>query len=164
VFLVRELEVFSEKGLVLGAVTSGEELVLKHELINDLGISENALNNIASREQAELRQREQDLSAGLSTPTIRDSTVILVDDGFSTGYSLYAAAVALKRLGAAAVILATPIAGPDSQAVFQKAVDRAVFLHTEPPQEPAGLVYKDLSNVTLQKARQILERSRSQSG
>ena len=85
---------------------------------------------VAEREQRELRRREREYREGRASVDVRDRTVILVDDGLATGSSMRVAAIALKKKQPAEIIVAVPVAAPETFAEFESVVDKVVCAAT----------------------------------
>jgi putative phosphoribosyl transferase len=85
--------------------------------------------------------------------------VILVDDGLATGASMRAAAIALRRLGPAELVVGVPVAAEETCDEFRAEVDRIVCAVTPRPFRAVGLWYKDFSQTTDEEVCQLLERS-----
>ena len=66
---------------------------------------------------------------------LRGKCVVLVDDGIATGAMMEAAAMAARAMGAAPVVIAVPVAAPDTMARLAAHADRIVC-----PQQQAGFM------------------------
>ena len=91
VFLVRKLGAPGHEELAIGAVATGGTRVLNREVIESLGIPEDWVEAIDSKEMRELERRERAYRGGRPPPDLTGRTVILVDDGLATGSSMLAA-------------------------------------------------------------------------
>lgn len=83
VFLVRKLGVPGQEELAMGAIASGGVRVLNDKVVQELKISEVALDQVAAIEQQELERRERLYRDERPFPVLHGRTVILVDDAFS---------------------------------------------------------------------------------
>jgi hypothetical protein len=97
VFLVRKLSVPGHDELAMGVIASGGIRVLNDDVIRALRLDEDAVGAVAAREWRTLRERELSYRGERSRPRIEGCTVILVDDGLTTGASLRAAVQALNE-------------------------------------------------------------------
>lgn len=91
VWVVRKLGAPGHEELALGALAEGGAQVSNTDLMRTLGVTAQALADVASREQAELQRRVALYRRGAPPPPVRDRTVILVDDGLATGATMEAA-------------------------------------------------------------------------
>src|SRR5206468_2853013 len=110
VFVVRKLGVPGHEELAMGAIASGSVRLLNEDVVALAGVSEEAIDEVAAREAAEIRRRERVYRGDRGPPDLRGRTVILVDDGLATGASMRAAAAAVRRQGPAWAVVAVPAA------------------------------------------------------
>src|SRR5438132_1617910 len=85
VFVVRKLGVPGHEEFAMGAIASGDVIVLDRAVIEGLGIPRAAVEAAIAREQAELARREQLYRGGRPPLEVTGKTCILVDDGLATG-------------------------------------------------------------------------------
>src|SRR5207253_824757 len=90
-------------------------------------------------------------------PEIPGHTVILVDDGLATGSSMRAAIAALKQMKPARIVVAVPVAAPETCGELGEEVDEIVCAATPEPFNAVGLWYKDFSQTTDEEVRKYLE-------
>ncbi len=159
VFLVRKLGVPQHEELAMGAIVEKNKCFLNHTLINHLNISDDEINVVIEKEKQELLRRLTLYRQSKALPLLQDKTVILVDDGIATGATIKAAADSLKDLHPKELILAVPIASPDSLAQLTVLVDQVVCLMTPEPFYSVGQGYEDFSEVTDQEVLTLLRRS-----
>src|SRR5439155_9049054 len=110
VFIVRKLGVPGHEELAMGAIASGGVRALNRSVIEQLNISQSAIDAAATREGEELQRRERLYRDGKPSPDIAGRTVILVDDGLATGATMKAAVAALRQQNPAKIVVAVPIA------------------------------------------------------
>src|ERR1041384_7128613 len=91
VFLVRKLGVPGQEELGLGAIASGGVKVINQELVQYLRIPDSVIDRVAAEEQRELERREREYSVRGTRRDIQNRTVILVNDGLATGFTMRAA-------------------------------------------------------------------------
>jgi len=160
VFLVRKLGVPGHPELAMGAIASGGVRVLNDEVIRALELTEDTIAAVAAEEQRELQRRERTYRDGRSPADVRGRKVILVDDGLATGSSMRAAVMALRQQDAGGVVVAAPVAAPQTCAAFEPEVDRIVCARTPEPFFAVGAWYDDFSETTDDEVRALLERAR----
>jgi putative phosphoribosyl transferase len=108
-----------------GALAEGVEEPLFNS-VACTGLAKEAMAPVVARERSELARRVKLYLDGRERLDPKDRTVILVDDGISTGITAYAALHALRQRGAARIILAVPIADDESRAMCQGLADEIV--------------------------------------
>src|SRR6267142_1196755 len=110
VFLVRKLGVPGHEEFAMGAIATGGIRVLNNDTVGALRIPNNIIEAVVAKEQQELTRRERLYRGDRPPPDVRGKTVILVDDGLATGSTMRAAVAALRRQGAAQIVVAVPVA------------------------------------------------------
>jgi predicted phosphoribosyltransferase len=159
VFLVRKLGVPGHEELAMGAIASGGVRILDRNLIEMLGIGPDDIEQVTARELRELARREILYRDNRPAPDVRGRTVILVDDGLATGSTMRAAVQALRREGARSIVVAVPIAAPDTCESMREEVDDIVCAVTPEPFRAVGIWYVDFSETSDQEVRDLLERA-----
>src|SRR5260370_11563945 len=114
VFVARKLGVPGQEELAMGAIASGGVLVLEPSVIEDLGIPPDVVAEVAAREEQERLRREREYRGDRPEPDVRGRTVILLDDGVSTGFTMRAAVSALREFQPAMILVAVPVAAPSA--------------------------------------------------
>jgi len=156
--LVRKLGVPGHKELAMGAIASGGVRVLNYDVISWLGISGTTIDAVAARELQELQRRDRVYRGDRPVPNIRDRIVILVDDGIATGSTMRAAISVLKPQQPASLIVAVPVAPPETCDVIRAEVDEVVCLMIPEMFYAIGLWYEDFSQTTDEEVRDLLAR------
>jgi putative phosphoribosyl transferase len=159
IFLVRKLGVPGQEELAMGAIASGGVRVLNEQIVQDLGIPDYAIAAAAAQEQRELERREKLYRRDMDPLDVKGKSVILIDDGLATGASMRAAALALRQLKAKEVIVAVPVAAPDTCEAFRSEVDRVVCAKTPEPFFGVGMWYENFSQTTDQEVIELLEKA-----
>lgn len=159
VFVVRKLGVPGQEELAMGAIASGGVRVLNDDLVQDLGLTDAAIERTAQKEEQELQRREQQYRSGRPFPELKNRVVILVDDGLATGSSMRAAAQALRRHEPARIIVAVPTAAPETCEAFESEVDEIICAITPEPFYAVGLWYAEFPQTSDDEVRDLLARS-----
>jgi len=90
---------------------------------------------------------------------VKGKRVILVDDGVATGASMYLAAKALRDEGAKEVIIAVPVAPPDSLALLKEVADRVVVVDVPADFMAVGQFYRDFHQLSDDEVKELLDAS-----
>jgi putative phosphoribosyl transferase len=159
VFMVRKLGVPGQEELAMGAIASGGVLVLNERLIQALGLDRKELERAVAQEAREIERREAAYDGERGPPDLDGKTVILVDDGLATGSTMRAAALAVRQLNPARVIVAVPVAAEETCDAFRDIVDEVVCEVTPKPFQAVGLWYEDFSQTSDDEVRELLERA-----
>jgi len=132
----------------IGAIAEAGEPVLNEAEIHLLGISESYLRRAISEQEREIAQLQAIYRGGQPLTGLGGKTVVLVDDGIATGYTMRAAVEAIRRLGAASVVVAVPVGPRETIQAFRHVVDAVVCLASPEPFFAVGAFYADFSQVT----------------
>ena len=155
-FVVRKLGVPGHEELAMGAIAHGGLVILDQDLVRQLGIPEAAIRRVIAREQRELERREAAYRGDREPPSLEGKTLILVDDGLATGATMRAAALAGREQNPARVIVAVPVASPQTCEAFRGDVDEIVCALTPEPFYAVGVWYDDFSQTTDEEVRELL--------
>jgi putative phosphoribosyl transferase len=93
-----------------------------------------------------------------NSPPVTGRTVIVVDDGIATGNTVRAALRAIRQKTPAKLILAVPVAAPDTILSLQDECDEVICLVTPDPFYAVGVHYEDFDQTSDEEVRQLLER------
>jgi putative phosphoribosyl transferase len=156
VFIVRKLGFPGHEEFAMGAIATGGVRVMNPDL-GLFQVSQSAVDAVTAREEKELERRER-LFRGDRPPVILSRRIaILVDDGLATGSTMRAAVIAVKQQDAARVVVAVPVAAPESCAEFRTEVDEVVCAFTPQPFQAVGLWYRDFNQTTDAEVHALLE-------
>lgn len=159
VLMVRKLGVPGHEELAMGAIATGGVQVVHHAVIRALGISHQAFEAEAAVQMRELRRREEAYRGHTVTPEIKGRIVILVDDGIATGSTLRAAVQALRQQNPKKIIIAVPIADPDSCTELESQVDELIALEKPDDFRSVGQWYQDFAQTTDAEVKFLLASS-----
>lgn len=107
-----------------------------------------------------LRQRQARFAAACPQPQITGKTVIIVDDGIATGYTMLASIAIVRMLHPASVIVATPVAAPSVLHAMQREADAFIVLDTPDDFSGVGQFYTDFAQVSDDEVVDYLEAHR----
>jgi putative phosphoribosyl transferase len=156
VFVVRKLGVPGYEELAMGALASGGLLVLDPAVVRGLGIDQGQVERRIGEELRELGRREAAFRGDRPPPDFEGKTVILVDDGVATGSTMRAAALAVREAKPARIVVAVPVAAPETCAQFEDALDEVVCGLTPRPFHAVGAWYEDFTQTTDEEVRRLL--------
>jgi predicted phosphoribosyltransferase len=157
VVLVRKLGVPGHEELAMGAVASGGIRVLDPDVIRVAHVTSAELEIVTEAEQRELDRRATEYRGDQPFPTIRGRTVILVDDGLATGATMRAAIMALRQEHPARLVVAAPVAPPQTCDDLRTIAEDVVCAVTPDPFYAVGLWYEDFGQTTDAEVRELLE-------
>lgn len=153
---VRKIAMPDNPELAIGAL-AGETLV--RESNSPFPVSTQRFAELARTQRAELERRERIYREGLAPLDLQRLDVLLVDDGLATGCTMLAAIREAKRLSAARVVVAVPVASDSGYALTRAEADEVVALEIEPHLSAVGEWYEDFSQVEDSEVCELLRRS-----
>jgi predicted phosphoribosyltransferase len=148
VILVRKLGVPTQPELAMGALGEEGVRVLDRDLVARAHVREDELADVERRERDELARRARTYRRDREPYPIAGRTVVLVDDGLATGASARAAIAVARARGAARVVLAVPVAPPDTVALLRADADAVVSVETPAAMAAIGQWYDDFSQTS----------------
>ncbi len=157
VIMVRKIGAPWQPEYAIGAVAEGGVRVLAERELQLLGIGASELGALIDRGERELADRSERYRGTRARIDVNGRTVILVDDGLATGRTAQAAAIALRALGAAHVVLAVPVAAVQSVAEMKASVDELVALKTPEHLLAIGFWYHDFTPTPDEEVTTLLQ-------
>lgn len=146
--------------LAIGAVAQDGTLVVDQALVRALGVDEDYLSEEAARQQEEITRRLNRYRQGLPAVDVSGATVIVVDDGIATGATVLAALRGLRAADAGRIILAVPVAPPDTLERLASEADDIVCLATPEPFYAVGQFYRHFEQTSDEEVVELLEKRR----
>jgi len=149
VLIVRKIGAPGHEEYGIGAVVDGAspQIVIDQPAAEAVGASAEYIDRQVARQLAEIERRRSLYRTGPPV-AVAGRTVIVVDDGIATGVTARAALQALGKAGAAAVILAIPVAPDDALPGLRALCDQVVCLATPDPFYAVGAHYADFTQTT----------------
>lgn len=159
--LVRKIGVPWQPELALAAVVDGPhpEVVINDDVWRAAGVDDEHFENLKAKEMKEIDRRRRTYLQGRQRVAIEGATVIVVDDGIATGATVRAALKALRRGRPARLVLAVPVAPPDTIRKLRGEVDEIVCLQTPDPFYAIGIFYRDFTQMSDEDVVDILAQS-----
>jgi putative phosphoribosyl transferase len=156
VAVVRKIGAPQNPEFAMGALAEGGVHVLSAKVVRAAGLSDAKLRALIDEVEGELAARVARYRGSRDPVDIAGRTVILVDDGLATGRSALAAAISLRRRGAARVILAVPVAAPASVEALRAEADEVVCVEMPADLWAVGLWYEDFSPTADEEVASLL--------
>ncbi len=161
VVVVKKIGAPGNPELALGAIAELGNGVFNEHLIGLLGVSREYLASEVERQKMVVKERLDLYRGNMEAPEIRGKTVILVDDGIATGASMRAAIESVRAGKAKKIVLAVPVASPDSLQNIEKEVDEVVCLDTPVFFEAVGNCYRLFDQTTDEEIVRLLSKIHS---
>jgi len=97
-----------------GAVSWEGTVRLNQDLISSIGLSKDEIHKGIGKTRGKVERRVKLFRGDKNWPNLGEKTVILVDDGIASGFTILVAVMALKNMDVGELVVAVPTASPDS--------------------------------------------------
>lgn len=156
VLIVRKVGAPGNPELAVAAIVDGDppDVVLNHSIVEAYDLDEDEVAQLVKRERPELDRRRRAYRGGRRALSVRNRTAIVVDDGAATGATMKVALRAIRHRAAREVMVALPVAPPDTIADLRPEADRIVCLSQPPGFRALSLHYHrfpQISDVEVQE-------------
>lgn len=145
----------------IGVVVETGDVLLSEEEIRVLGIPRQYIDQEVERQKREIQRRVRLYRQGRPLPDLAGRTVIVVDDGIATGFTLRGALEGIRSRRPRELVLAVPVAPPQAVQMLTPRVDRLVCLATPEPFIAIGLWYREFPQVTDEEVLRYLTLARA---
>ncbi|MFW5975816.1 MAG: phosphoribosyltransferase [Alkalispirochaetaceae bacterium] len=156
ILVIRKLGAPGHPELAIGAVGSGGVRVLNERIIRSLGVREGTVERIAQEERRRVEEKEAFLRGEREAVPLKGKSVILIDDGLATGASMWAAVTTVRAKEPRQVIVAVPVAPPETVEQLRQEVDRVVCLNAPAGFSAVGEWYHHFDQTSDQEVRKLL--------
>jgi len=159
--LVRKIGVPWQPELALGAVADGgvPEIFIDEHMQATLGIPEDYVQEETARQLAELDRRRRIYAADRPPVAVEGRTAIVVDDGIATGATMRVALRAMRRRRPAHLVLAAPVAAPETLAALADEADETVCVDAPSGLGAIGYYYEDFHQMSDAEVTDLLARA-----
>ncbi|MDY7032053.1 MAG: phosphoribosyltransferase family protein [Thermodesulfobacteriota bacterium] len=124
--IVRKLQIPNNPEAGFGALTSDGFLLLNHDLIRSLGISEEDIRKQKENALKSIQERQEYFGERGKLHSLQNRSVILVDDGLASGFTMEAAVKSVKSMKAESILIAVPTSSMSAYRRLESQVDRIV--------------------------------------
>ena len=155
VVLVKKIGHPQNPEYAVGAVSADSSFVNPHEVV-DSGY----IQRETERLQKILRERYNFYESILAHRSVKDRTLILVDDGIATGSTVLAAIRLLRKSQPGRLIVAVPVINAALVSFFSQQADELVYLVKPTSFSGVGAYYRDFQPVSDDEVLQLLHEAR----
>jgi putative phosphoribosyl transferase len=159
IYIVRKLGTPGHEELAMGAIASGGEIVINHNVTQILGISQQTIRHVAERERHEIQRREVLYRQNKPPLSVRGRTVLLIDDGLATGSTMLAALEALHKQEVGQIFVAVPVAPLETCRRLEQLTDGLICLANPEPFHGVGQWYRDFTQTSDEEVIALLNQS-----
>jgi putative phosphoribosyl transferase len=146
--------------LAIGAIAPGVQ-VWDRRLIRRLDVPDDYLREQVAAEEAEIGRRTEAYRRGRPAVELMGRTVVIIDDGIATGATAVAALRWARAHGAERVVLAVPVAPPETIERLEGEADDVVVLLSPPWFRAVGEWYERFEQTTDEEVVEALSGGRS---
>jgi len=159
VVIARKLRAPHQPELGIGAVVDGEYIVLNAEVVRSVGASQDYLNRAIAYQKEEIGRRIRFYRGDRPAPEVAEKTVIVVDDGIATGYTLRASLESLRLRHPDRLVAAAPVGARDAAEMLDAFADEVVCLRKPVAFYAVGAWYEKFDQLPDEEAAGILRRN-----
>ena len=138
--------------LAIGTVASDGTAWLNESILTHYDVSERFIERGKHRKQATAKQKEREYRPDRPPLDVAGKVVMIVDDGIATGATMRACINQLQEGDASQIIVAVPVAPPETVTDLQHVVDEVICLHAPSMFGAVGAFYDDFSQVSDEQA------------
>lgn len=159
VIVVRKLGVPYQPELAMGAIGEDGVRIVDPRVVAMAEVSEPELEAVEQRERAELQRRAELFRRGRTRLELNGKVAVIVDDGIATGSTVKAACRVARGLGAARVLVATPVAPIETAQRLAGDADEVVVVEQPAFFYAIGQFYRDFTQTSDHEVTSLLERA-----
>jgi len=127
--IVRKIPIPYSPEAGFGSVSWDGEVTINERLLSQLHLSDEEIKAAIDKVKLELKKRMEKFRGKKPFPELKGRSVILVDDGLASGYTMLSAVSAVKRHSPARITVAVPTASKNALELVSKEVDELVCLN-----------------------------------
>jgi len=124
--IIRKIPIPGNPEAGFGALTLEDDLLLNDLLVAQLGLSLGEIERLAAPVRTELRNRSRLFRGDRPFPDLAGRSVLLVDDGLASGYTMLAGVHLVNRRRPAETVIAVPTAARRTVERLAPEVDRII--------------------------------------
>lgn len=146
--------------LAIGAITEDGKIFLNEMLTSRMDVESVYLKQEKERQLAVIKLRVEQYRKILAKAPLKDSIIIITDDGVATGATMKAALWAARQEHPRALIAALPVGPQDTMRELAQDADEVVVLRSPSFFGAIGQFYLDFSQVEDEEVLEILREER----
>lgn len=163
-FVARKIGAPDNPELAIGAISEKGGRWMDQESVQLLGVPSDYLRQEMDRQRQEIDRRIQIYRQGRDLPSLAGRTVLLVDDGIATGYTMLAALRGIRSAGPRRLVVAVPVAPQEAVWRVSQECDQVICLATPEPFYAVGAHYVGFEQVSDEEVVRYLDQARQQVG
>jgi putative phosphoribosyl transferase len=162
IVIPRKLPIPEEPEAGFGAVTPDGSVVLNDRLVAQLDLPTRTIGAIVREVRREVERREAVYRQARPRVDLSGRTVVIVDDGLASGYTMLAAIKSVRKHGPRKVVVAVPCSPMRSIELVTPQVDEIYCLiRSEEPIFAVASYYEDFADLSDEQVLDYLRRAAS---
>ncbi|MHB0915793.1 MAG: phosphoribosyltransferase [Thermoleophilia bacterium] len=148
VWVTRKIGAPLNPELAIGAVDTNGNTILDNNAVRLYEVSDRYIREEVEQLTAEIKRRYLAYRNSEEPPAVAGKTVLVVDDGVATGFTMLAAIESLRQNKAAGIICVVPVASPRVISQLQELADEVHCLASPSYFGSVGEFYRDFTQVS----------------
>ncbi|MBS7643186.1 phosphoribosyltransferase [Candidatus Bathyarchaeota archaeon] len=129
VIIARKIQIPWNTEAGFGAISYDGTVLLNERLITQLGLTTEIVQWCISQTRKIIHERLKKFRGNKPFPELRKKTVILVDDGLASGWTMLAAVKSVRKQSPAKIVVAVPTASTSAVELVAPTVDKLICLN-----------------------------------
>jgi predicted phosphoribosyltransferase len=164
VWVTRKIGAPFNAELAIGSVDSNGNLLLDENTAKLYEVSDRYIREEVEEQKEEIKRRYLKYRGQESAPDVNEKTVLVVDDGVATGYTMMAALKSVRHAGAERIVCAIPVSSPQVIHNLEKLSDEVACLSTPSYFGAVGEFYRNFSQITDEEVIECLQKAKAALG
>lgn len=160
VWVTRKIGAPLNPELAIGSVDFDGNLLFDENATRLYEISERNIREMADEQIAEAKRRYERYRGIAEPPDVKGKTVLVVDDGVATGFTMLAALKSLRHRGAEKIVCVVPVASPRVMNRLERNADEVQCFSTPSYFGAVGEFYRNFAQVSDEEVTTCLEKAR----
>jgi len=148
VWVTRKIGAPMNPELAIGSVDTNGNARLDENAVRLYEVSDRYIREEVERETGEISRRYLAYRGSEDPPEVEGKTVLVVDDGVATGFTMIAALESLRKRDVARIVCVVPVASPRVMTRLNMLADEVQCLSTPSYFGAVGEFYRDFSQVS----------------
>src|SRR4030042_1674653 len=158
--IVRKIQIPWNPEAGFGAINLDGYVIFNEDLLRHLSLPERIITSQVEKTRETLKKRNLLFRGGKDFPSLKDKTVILVDDGLASGYTMFSAIEYAKKRNPSKIVIAVPTGSHKTVKKISPFVDVLCCLNIREDYPYAvAEAYRNWYDVSDEEVLRIMEKS-----
>jgi putative phosphoribosyl transferase len=147
VLVVRKIGHPLQREFAIGALAEPDFVFLNEESLREFPAAKSDFDKVIAEEKNRLGDYRRRFHLS-EMPPLEGKIILLVDDGLATGATAEAAAISARRQNAKKILIAAPVASPQTVGRLRRVADEVLVLFEDFNFQAVGQYYEEFSQTT----------------